>query len=77
MPTMRTILGAIREFKAADPDCAITEHFLRQLVKQGKIKYCRAGAKYLLDMAALERYLIGEEQVVDEPGQYGQLRKIF
>jgi len=57
MKRMRTIKGALAEIKQEDPYTCITEHFLRQLIWQGKLQPCKAGNKNLIDMDALMNFL--------------------
>ena|ERR1035437_7357810 len=57
MKRMRTIKGAIAEIKQEDPYSCITEHFLRQLIWQGKLQPCKAGNKNLIDMDELIDFL--------------------
>lgn len=56
---MRTISAAIEEIKAADPQSCVTEHYVRSLILEGRIPYCKAGKKYLIDLITLELYLKG------------------
>lgn len=48
MDKIRTLQGAVAAIKAQDPETAITEHYLRALVRSGAIPSQRAGRKYLL-----------------------------
>ena len=48
MKRIRTIQGAVDELHQLDPDCAVTEHCLRSLVRSGQIVSARSGAKYLV-----------------------------
>lgn len=57
MLRMRTINEAHAELKAADPDTALTPHFIRQLILSGSVPHVKAGNKYLVELDALERYL--------------------
>ena len=57
MKRMRTIKGALAEIKQEDPFTCITEHFLRQLIWQGKLQPCKAGNKNLIDMDELMNLL--------------------
>lgn len=52
-PTMRTIRG---EAKAT----GLPEHFIRQLVKQDKIRYVSAGSRVYLNHNSLVAFLNGE-----------------
>ena len=60
MPRMRTIDQAAEELRRIDPDTAVTKTALRRLVVSGKLPSVSIGAKYLIDMDRLERYLGGE-----------------
>lgn len=60
MRTMRTIEQAVAEIRTEDPNTALTKTALRRLVVSGAVPSVRVGAKYLLDMAALDSYLAGE-----------------
>ncbi|MFT3952099.1 MAG: DNA-binding protein [Oscillospiraceae bacterium] len=52
----------MRSIKQAAAECSIPEHFLRQLVKQNKVVYVRAGAKALVNLESLAAYLSSGEQ---------------
>lgn len=54
---IRTIKAAYEEIKAQDPGTCITEWFLRQLVTGGAIPATRAGAKWLVDLDEIEKYM--------------------
>lgn len=73
MRTMRTIEQAAAEIRAADPNTALTRTALRRLVVSGAIPTVRIGSKYLLDMAALDSYLAGEQR---EPESSQGIRRI-
>lgn len=77
MPRMRTISQAVKCLKAADPGCAVSEWWLRQLVKQNRIKHHVVGAgKYLLDLNVLEDFLKNPPAEPDPEENYGRIRKI-
>ena len=57
MPRMRTITEAYKEIKDKDERTAMTPHFLRQLVLQGRLPAVKAGRKYLINMDQLDSYL--------------------
>ena len=59
LPRMRGLSEAVKELKEQDPKTALTEHALRIMVKSGVLPCIRAGNKYLINMAVLERYLSG------------------
>ena len=64
MTKVRTIKETIKELRAIDPGCQLTEWQLRQLVREEKIPAMMAGKKALLSVEAVERYL--EEQLGGE-----------
>lgn len=74
LPRMRGIADAAAEIRAADPNTAITPHFLRRLVKTKTIPCVQCGAKYLVNMDELERYLQNPTPLREEPGS--GIRKI-
>ena len=76
MPRMRTIKGVIEYFKQVDAGSEITEHFIRQLVWQNKIKFVKAGSKYLIDIDQLEEYLRNPSPDVESVVEYGKLRRV-
>lgn len=57
LPRMRGIKEAVQEIRSADPQTAITEHFLRGLIKTKTIPCVLAGTKQLVNMDILESYL--------------------
>lgn len=52
---IRTIKGVVAELKKIDPDCAITEYYIRQLCREDKIPYHRSGVKYLIDVNEVKK----------------------
>lgn len=58
-PRMRTIKETIEELKAIDPDTAIREYFVRDLVNSGAIPCVRAGRKILINFDRFLEYLNG------------------
>lgn len=57
LPRMRTIKQGAKE-------AGIPEHFLRQLVKQNKVVYVKAGNKSLVNLDSLIEFLYKGEQGV-------------
>ena len=53
----RTITQCISYIKALDPDTAITEWFIRTLIKDNKIKHFTSGNKELVNLDNLLYYL--------------------
>ena len=61
IPRMRTPHGAVEFLREQDPDCAITEHYIRRLIKTGQLPSVRAGVKYLVNVDLLIDYLKAEQ----------------
>ncbi len=81
MPRMRTVKQLVEHFKKLDPESAVSEWFIRELLRKNKIKFIRAGgSKYLIDLDYFENYLKNpplEVAEVDELiNEYGKVRKI-
>lgn len=78
MVRMRTIKQAVKSLRANDSECAISEWWIRQMVKSGNFPSHRAGNKYLVNLDLLEEFL-SKPPVEDEKthvSTYGKLRKI-
>ena len=77
---MRTIQQCTEHFKQYDPDTAISDYYIRCLVKQNKISYVMAGKKYLINLDKLIEFLNesnqGDPVRKDKDSQYGKLRKV-
>lgn len=54
---IRTIQQCIDTIKISDPDTAITEWYIRQLCKDGKIVAHSSGNKFLVNLDSLLVYL--------------------
>lgn len=50
IPRMRTAPKIVAEIKAQDPGSEVTEHYVRQLVKDGKVPVVWAGSKALINL---------------------------
>lgn len=57
LPRMRTIKEAAEEIRLSDPQSAVREYFIRDLVVSGQIPHIRAGRKILINLDALFEYL--------------------
>lgn len=57
LPRMRLIKECVAELKALDPHTAVTEYYLRRLVKSGKFPVVMAGNKALINFDNLLEYL--------------------
>lgn len=54
---LRTIKQCLEAIKEIDPDTAITEWYIRQLCKSGKIVYYESGNKRLVNLDSLIEFL--------------------
>lgn len=52
----------MRTIKQTAEETGLHEHFIRQLVKQNKIKYVKAGCKTLINLDLFIEYLNAGEQ---------------
>lgn len=50
IPRMRTAPKIVAEIKAMDPGSEVTEHYVRQLAKDGKVPVVWAGNKALINL---------------------------
>ena len=57
LPRMRTIGEAAAMLKAMDPDTAVTEYYIRQLVLTGALPHVCAGCKRMINFDRLLDYL--------------------
>lgn len=66
---MRYPAQALEELRRDDPDTPIKLHFIRGLVKSGKVPSIRIGRGYLLNFDKLVEYLetVGAEESQDLP----------
>lgn len=72
---MRTISQTINYLHDKDPNSAISEWYLRTLLRSGKLKHHKAGNKYLINLDYLEEYLKNPPSN-EEDIQKGTLRKV-
>ncbi len=64
---MRTIKEAITEIKQEDPHSALTESYLRKLVRSGDFPSVKVGVKTLINLDRLMEYLGSQDE--QEPPQ--------
>lgn len=57
MQKIRTIKKAYEELHRADPNCGISQSFIRQLISDGRCPCVMVGNRALLDMEILEDVL--------------------
>ncbi len=77
IPRMRTVPKIVAEIRAQDPGSEVTEHYVRQLVRDGKVPVVWAGTKALInldDVLALMR--IGTARPKAETSAVGGIRRI-
>ena len=58
-PRLRTAPGALQILQAEDPGTEVTLHYLRHLIKTGKIPCVPVGRKKLVNVDELQAYLAG------------------
>jgi excisionase family DNA binding protein len=61
MPRLRTVKQVVEHFRESDPGTAITEWWLRQLLKEGKIRHHKSGNKFLVDLDHVEEFINNPE----------------
>lgn len=54
---MRTARSALEELKKVDPDTAISERMIRDIIRDERIPVIRQGSKALINMNDLNAYL--------------------
>lgn len=57
MLTMRAPRKAAAHFKSLDPDTAITEAYIRRLIREGDIPIVKNGAKVLVSIESIEEHI--------------------
>ena len=72
LPRMRLIKECVAELKAVDPGTAVTEYYIRGLVKTGKIPVVMAGKKALINLDGLLGYLANPGPALDRCGRLGR-----
>ena len=77
IPRMRTAPKIVAEIKALDPGSEVTEHYVRQLVKDGKVPVVWAGTKALINLDdVLELLRLGTGRAGPAPCTMGGIRQI-
>lgn len=76
MPRMRIASGVLAIIKETDPETQITLHFIRRIIKSGKVPVAKVGNKSLVDADMLIQYIAeGNGYVESEPLAQG-IRKV-
>ncbi len=74
---MRTAQKIVAEIKALDPGSKVTEHYVRQLVKDGAVPVAWAGNKTLINLDdVLSLLRLGTSRVKPTPCTVGGIRRI-
>jgi hypothetical protein len=76
---MRTVAQCVEYFKEQDPETAISDYYIRQLVKKKKFLCLMTGRKMLINLDKLIEYLMSDEEEETEnntPNDFGKLRKV-
>ena len=60
MARIRTIQSTLNLIKLQDPETAVTEYMLRQMIISGDIPSFQSGSKYLVDVDVVLKILYGD-----------------
>lgn len=76
MVRMRTPAAAAAEIKSSDAGSCVSEYFIRQLAREGKVPCIMAGRKRLINYDSLLEYLSTVHNEPEPPVEVGKIRKI-
>ena len=76
-PRMRTAEGVLEEIKRQDPSSVITLHFIRKLIKSGKISVVNAGCRKFVDVDLVLDFLARGESMEQPDIRYGEIRRVM
>ena len=77
VPRMRTAPKIVAEIKAMDPGSEVSEHYIRQLAKDGKVPVVWAGNKALINLDdVLDLLRLGTSRTEPTPCTVGGIRRI-
>ncbi len=77
IPRMRTAPKIVAEIKALDPGSEVTEHYIRQLVKNGVVPVSWAGNKALINLDdVLAIFHLGTERTEPTPHVVDGIRRL-
>lgn len=71
IPTVLTVKDAVMRIKAECPGTAISEHYLRQLIRDGVLPELKAGNKLLINLDVLAEYLTNPDDAKFRPKKTG------
>lgn len=63
MARMRMAKGVLEAIKEQDPGTQVTLHYIRAIINSGKVPVARSGAKKLVDVDEVIRYITEGETV--------------
>lgn len=76
-PRMRTAPKIVAEIKALDPGSEVTEHYIRQLIKDSMVPVVWAGNKALINLDdVLSLLRLGTKRTEPPPYTVGGIRRI-
>lgn len=70
IPTVLTVKEAAKRIKEMCPGTAISEHYLRQLIKDGILPELKAGNKLLINLDVLAEYLTNPNEEKFRPNKH-------
>ena len=78
LPRMRTADKALAILKEDDPDTGVTLHYIRYLIKSGKVPSTPVGRKKLVNTDALIAYIAagGDQEATECAQETGQIRRV-
>ena len=76
LPRMRTAAQLAAEYKKKDSGTAVTVYFLRQLIRDGKVPFVKAGKKFLINADAVDAFLAVGQQSHENASGCGTIRPI-
>lgn len=75
LPRMRTAANVVKEIKAMDPGSNVSEHWVRQIAKSGRVPVVRAGRKILINLdEVLELLNAGDDIPAPTPAPVVELK---
>ena len=78
LPRMRTADKALAILKEEDPDTGVTLHYIRCLIKSGRVPSTPVGRKKLVNVDTLITYIAagGDQESAEYAQETGQIRKV-
>ena len=75
-PRMRTAEGILKQLRDDDPNTAVSLHYIRGVIKSGRIPVVSAGCRLLVDYDLFLEYLSKGDSPEDPPVKYGKIRRV-